>query len=194
VDSLMTDNTSMFLPDFLYKGLETAQYQGHPISMPNKVIVQKTFVPVHTLNTPFWVFTAVLILLILSYFITALKWLKVTLNFLLLFLTGALGLFVLFMWLCTGHQACAYNWNILWAIPLNLIVAFVAHKRLKWLKAYALLGITLLIVSLLVTIIGIQQLPFLEIIPLLAAMMFIYVDMYKRNVLILSKTPNEAGH
>lgn len=194
VDGLMTDSTSMFLPDFLYKGLETAQYRGHNISMPNKVIIPKTFVPVHTLNIPFWVFTVVLILLILSYFITALKWLKATLNFLLLFLTGALGLFVLFMWLCTDHQACAYNWNILWAIPLNIIVAFIAHKRLKWLKAYALLGITLLIVSLLVTIIGIQQLPFLEIIPLLAAMMFIYVDMYKRNVLMPSKTPVEGGH
>jgi len=183
VDADMSDSTSMFLPDFLYKGLEKATYHGNNITMPNRALIEKVHVPAKPgLNTPFWVFTAVLALLMLSYFITALNWLKPILNGLLLFITGALGCFMLFMWLGTNHKACNENWNVLWALPFNIIIAFIAHRKMPFLRLYALAAITLLIVALILNIIGMQQLPLLEIIPLLAALTFIYIDMYKRNM------------
>lgn len=183
VDADMTDSTSMFLPDFLYKGLEKATYQGNNITLPNRALIEKVHVPAKSsLNIPFWVFTAVLALLILTYFIPACNSMKPFLNGILLFIIGALGCFMLFMWLGTNHKACSENWNVLWALPFNIIIAFIAHRKMPFLRLYALAAITLLIVALLLNIIGMQQLPLLEIIPLLAALTFIYIDMYKRNI------------
>lgn len=181
VDSLMTDEGAMFLPDFLYKGMEDATIDGQLITLPNRAIVEKTQQPkIIGFNTPFWTFTAVLFLLVISYFVPALAGLKKVMNFLLLFVTGLLGCFMLFMWLGTNHQSCSYNWNILWAFPLNIFVAFAAFRHRKWLRMYALIAISLLIVALLITVIGIQQLPLMEIIPILAALMFVFMDMYKK--------------
>jgi hypothetical protein len=178
----MTNEGSMFLPDFLNKGIEGAGYKGQSFATANNPILrQKSNVPVHTFNGPFWAMTGILILVILAYHVNIFRYLKGTLNTLLLLLTGLLGIFMLFMWLGTEHQSCNDNYNILWAVPLNIIIAFVWHKPLKWLKMYALAGISLLIVALLVHAIGIQRMPLIELLPLFACMMYIYIDMYKRS-------------
>jgi hypothetical protein len=182
VDSAMTNEGSMFLPDFLNKGIEGAGYKGQSFATANNPILrQKSNVQVHTFNGPFWAMTGILILVILAYHVNIFRYLKGTLNTLLLLLTGLLGFFMLFMWLGTEHQSCNDNYNILWAVPLNIIIAFVWHKPLKWLKMYALAGISLLIVALLVHAIGIQRMPLIELLPLFACMMYIYIDMYKRS-------------
>ncbi len=183
VDKDMSDSSVMFLPDFLYKGLERATFHGNNITLPNRALIEKTHVPAKPgLNTPFWVLTGILALLMLSYFAPSLARLKIVLNGVLLFLTGALGCFMLFMWLGTNHKACSENWNVLWALPFNIVTAFLAHRKMPILRLYALIGISLLIVALLLNIIGMQQLPLLEIIPLLAILTFIYIDLYKRNM------------
>lgn len=183
VDSIMTNEGTMFLPDFLNKGIEGAGYKNDMFAKANiPLIRQKGTAPLHTFNGPFWMMTGILILVILAYHVNIFRYLKGTLNTGLLLLTGLLGLFMLFMWLCTNHQACAENYNILWAFPLNAVVAFMWSKPKKWLKMYALAGISLLIVALVVHAIGIQRMPLIELLPLFACMMYIYIDMYKRSV------------
>jgi FtsH-binding integral membrane protein len=63
-----------------------------------------------------------------------------------------------------------------------VIVAFFAHKKRFWLKIYALAAISLLIVALAIHLIGFQQLPLIELSPLMLCLMYIYIDMYKQNV------------
>ncbi|WMJ72847.1 DUF4105 domain-containing protein [Cytophagaceae bacterium ABcell3] len=64
-------------------------------------------------------------------------------NFLLLFdyalfsISGLLGVLFLFLWFGTDHQSTAWNFNILWASPLNLIFPFLLQRHNAF-KAYAL--------------------------------------------------------
>lgn len=187
IDSIMTDETVMFLPDFLHSGLIHAKYRDKHVVMSELTILNYK-ADVHAKpNGPLWVMIGVLIITVLSFLVRGLQRLKSVMRFVLLFATGFLGVFILFMWLCTDNQGCYENYNILWALPLNVVVAFAAHKQKFWLRVYALAAISILIVALIVHLIGFQQFPLIEISPLLLAMMYVYVDMYKRNI------PNAAG-
>lgn len=182
IDSTMSEDGVMFLPDFLHKGLEHAKYKGEHIVSEHNLILDYTHVYKSTLNGPLWCMIGILILTALSFLVPAFQYLKKFMRFVLLFSSGLLGLFILFMWLGTDNQGCSDNYNILWALPLNAFVAFFANKQKFWLRVYALAAISLLIVALAVHLIGFQQLPLIELSPLLLALMYVYVDMYKRNV------------
>lgn len=182
IDSIMTEDGIMFLPDYVHKGLVHAKLDGkHLVKSENQILEHKTEHK-RSLNAPLWLHIGILILVVMAYLLPPFRFLKPILRFLLLFVTGLLGVFMLFMWMGTNHQSCAYNYNVLWALPLNLIVAFVAHKPKVWLKIYGLAAISLLIVALALHVIGLQQFPLIEIAPLLVCMMYIYVDLYKNNV------------
>jgi hypothetical protein len=43
---------------------------------------------------------------------------------------------LLFMWFGTDHQSFANNINLVWAMPINLLIAFSLSKSQKWLKTY----------------------------------------------------------
>ncbi len=182
VDSLMTDEGSMFLPDFIHKGLVHAKYRGKHVVLQSSTILEHKHIYAPGFNGPLWVMIGLLILTALSFLIRSFSYLKAALRFLILFATGLLGVLMLFMWLGTDHQSCADNFNILWAVPTHIIVAFLAHKKRFWLRIYALAAISLVIVALIVHLIGFQQMPLIELAPLLLCLMYIYIDMYKQNI------------
>jgi hypothetical protein len=84
------------------------------------------------------------------------------------------------MWLGTDHQGCQNNLNILWALPVNLFLAF-ANKRKK--DKYAVLAIFLMLLALVLHVVGIQELPLLELFPVLLALLCIYGSIYRSNKL-----------
>jgi hypothetical protein len=67
--------------------------------------------------------------------------------------TGILGCVLLFMWLGTDHGSFANNLNVVWALPLNVLVPFVRFSKsalfIKWLKAYSILLLLLFVPILL---------------------------------------------
>ena len=66
-------------------------------------------------------------------------WAKTTIAFvdsLLLYITGLLGVLLLFMWFGTDHTVCKNNFNIAWAFPLNFPIAFFALRKRAWLSNY----------------------------------------------------------
>jgi hypothetical protein len=182
IDSIMTDEGSMFLPDCIHKGLVHAKYRGNHVVSSDRTILDHKHLFNTTLDVPLCTMIVLLVITALSFLVKKLRALKNALRFLLLFTTGLLGVLMLFMWLGTDHQACSDNYNVLWAVPFNVIVAFIAHKKRFWLRIYALAAISLLIVALAIHAIGIQEMPLFELSPLLLCMMYVYIDMYKRNV------------
>lgn len=181
VDSSMNNEASMFLPDYLHEGLIHAQVASRSIVREEHTILEGAPQDPARPNGPLWAMIGLLILTVLAYLARPFHYLKGIIRFLLLFVTGAVGSLMLFMWIGTNHQACAGNYNVLWALPLNLIIAFLAHKRRIWLKIYALAAISLLLVALMVHVIGFQQLPLMEVSPLLLCLMYVYIDLYKNN-------------
>lgn len=59
----------------------------------------------------------------------------------ILFVTGVLGCFLLFMWFGTNHKSCAANYNLLWALPTNIIACFFINKKTNFAKNYFLIGL-----------------------------------------------------
>lgn len=191
IDSIMTDDGIMFLPDFVHKGLVHARYRGNHIVKEDVVILKQDQPIQKGFNGPLWMMIGILILTVLSFLVPAFRYIKPVMKFIVLFSTGLLGCIMLFMWVGTNHEACSDNYNILWAVPLNIIVAFVSHKKRFWLKIYALAAISLLIVGLVINAIGIQQLPLIEISPMLLCLMYVYIDMYKQNAHISERSAHK---
>ena len=96
----------------------------------------------------------------------------------MLFVTGLLGCLILVMWFATDHQGCSNNFNILWCLPLNVVVAFFNPKGKG---KYALIAMILIFVSLLLHFINVQGLLLAEFGPLLIALLFIYGTIYKNS-------------
>lgn len=182
VDSLMTDDGTMFLPDFVYKGFQNAGIGSYPVVKADIQLLKQGYVPQRRLNGPLWTMIGLLIVTILAFHLHAFRYLKPFMRFLLLFVSGLLGCFMLFMWLGTEHRACSGNYNILWALPPNLVIAFFAHKKSGLLKVYALAAISILMVGLLVHVIGLQKMPLIETAPFLLCLMYVYLDLYKNNI------------
>lgn len=181
-DSIMTDDGSMYLPDFVHQSLIHAKYRGKHVVSADNVLMKSGITEARRFNGPLWMMIGLLILTVLAFHIPAFRYLKPVIRFVILLVTGLLGCLMLFMWLGTNHQACTGNYNILWAIPLNLVVAFLAGKKKFWLRIYALAAISLLIVALIVHVIGFQRMPLIELSPLMLALMYIYIDLYKQNI------------
>ncbi len=182
VDSLANNDGSMFLPDFIFENLATAKYKKEKIVSESLTLLPDGQAHTRTINQPMWLMVIILLMTMLTFFLKPFRSFKNVWSRFLLFVVGALGCLMFFMWFFTNHQSCSYNFNILWALPLNLIVAFLPFKGKLWAKFYALIAITLMITALLLHVIGIQYLPLIEMLPLMLAMMYVYLHIYKQSL------------
>ncbi|MGZ3998081.1 MAG: hypothetical protein ACXVKM_10455 [Flavisolibacter sp.] len=88
--------------------------------------------------TPAVVFCLLLVIVVALSFYSA-RWSRVTLSifdFLFFFILGLAGLVMLFMWFGTDHKVCGNNWNLLWALPTNAVMAFYVHSKRRWVQSY----------------------------------------------------------
>jgi hypothetical protein len=49
---------------------------------------------------------------------------------------GIMGCFMLFMWFGTDHELCRDNYNVIWAFPGHLVMAFYANSKHTFAKKY----------------------------------------------------------
>lgn len=182
VDEPINDDQIMFLPKYLSHAFINASYRLEPLVKNTEIIQPKETLLNKGFNGPLWMNIGILILVALSFHTRIFGYLKPTIRFIVLFATGILGLFILFMWLGTEHIQTKNNYNILWAVPTNIIIAFLAHKKKAWIKMVALANISLLMVAFIIHLLGMQILPLIELSPLFLALIYIYLDLYKSNI------------
>jgi hypothetical protein len=61
-----------------------------------------------------------------------------------------LGILLIFMWVGTDHSMTKSNYNLLWAWPFNVIIAFFINSNKKWVKNYtgfSALGLTIVLLT-----------------------------------------------
>lgn len=181
-DSNMTNEGSMFLPDFLHSGISLAKYYGGNIVKHDVVLNAGQYPAKNPINGPLLVTIALLGLTVVSKYFKVMNPLQPLVFKTVLIISGLLGFVILFMWVISSHQNCNDNFNILWAFPANLVIAFMSAKGKSWARLYSLLGITLLIVALIIHVLGIQNLPLVEILPLMLSLFVVYFDMYQKSL------------
>ncbi len=141
-DKLPDNQAAMFLPDYLMQGLDFTILDEQPVTETENMIYQAE--PCDCLT---WMYAPLLllsslcvVLLIIS--LLPLKWAvaitKLTDSF-FFYLTGLIGILLVFMWFFTEHTSMRNNFNIMWALPTNFILAFFVWKHPKWSRPYFLL-------------------------------------------------------
>lgn len=148
-DAIMTTEQMDFLPENLMHSLNRAK---HPfvLSVNNIVNADKKDYS-NSFFTPMIIFSILLILAVLISFF-ANKKAAIFLNGfdgLLFFFTGALGILFVFMWTSTDHSMVKNNFNLVWAWPVHVIIAFFINSKKSWVKKYFAITITGLIIVLL---------------------------------------------
>jgi hypothetical protein len=139
MDKKVTNREAMFLPDYLLIAFDSSKLKDQPVVSEKKILLNyfdayKT----KTGITPFIVFGILFILVaILSIFVFK-KWnlfFKVF-DFFFFITVGLIGILILFMWFGTEHAMCKNNFNLLWALPTHLPVAFMLFSKKSWVNNY----------------------------------------------------------
>ncbi len=173
----------MFLPDYI----ESSFNHAHIISESGiRPLVKETLISdpgtpmqFESLPHPWVVFGSLLaIVLVLSVVDVRKKRLSVWLDAVFLFVTGLVGCLLLILWVATDHKAAAYNFNLLWALPTNLIAAFLIFgRRQEIIRRYFAVG-TLVTLALLLSWPFLPQQLNVFLIPLVAALAIRYALNY----------------
>ena len=129
-DAVMTVEEQSFLPENLMYALDSSSntsivQSAKQIFVVNKIENKKSFF------TPIFLSSFILLVFVLLSFLKnniSKKLLKIF-DFLLFFLTGALGILLMFMWVGTDHSMTKNNYNLLWASPLFAVFAFLLNKK-----------------------------------------------------------------
>lgn len=156
VDRKATVQEHMFLPYYAMEQIRHTSLNGKPLLKRERSVldyaehIQQRFFPLTPL---FWFVLLLAFTALITYFDhkhqTRSRWL----DFTLFFITGLVGTFLLVLWLATDHTSTPKNFNVLWAFPLNAIVAFIfafQDKLPAWSPKYlwtllALIGLTLVL-------------------------------------------------
>lgn len=158
LDKKISNSQAMFLPDYLMKGFDSTTLGRGQLVTNKTTILNPVFQSQeHVLFSPLMIFSLFFLIIAI---LTSLKTTAIFFryfDFLLFFFTGALGMLLLFMWFGTDHPTCKYNFNLLWAFPAHIVMAFIIGKKRKWVKNY-FLGTMILLFLLIPVEWGIQEL------------------------------------
>jgi hypothetical protein len=139
LDRKVTNREAMFLPDYLLKGFDSASVNNHPLVTPPQTILQMpSLLKDKSFFIPEIVFGLLLVIIVCISLIHS-NWARAFIkvfDFLFFFILGLAGLLLLFMWFGTDHKVCQNNYNLLWAFPTNVVMAFFVHNRKRWVKKY----------------------------------------------------------
>lgn len=139
IDYRISNEEAMFLPDYLLKALDSTTVNGKALVSEKLEPLKSTLpAPKAPLLSPFALFGIIFILIALISFAKKFPRFLNVFDFILFFLSGILGILLLFMWFGTDHQACRNNFNLIWAFPPHFIILFFFFKKRKWLKYYFL--------------------------------------------------------
>ena len=148
-DAVMTAEQQQFLPDNLMKALDN--------STPPIVVSSTNLYQLSNVNdNDSWFTPMVFFSMLLGLFVLlslsknrSVQMIVKGLDGLLFFTTGLLGIILIFMWTSTDHSMTKNNYNLLWALPPHIIMAFFINSRNQFVKKYFLLtSISLVIVLL----------------------------------------------
>lgn len=140
LDKVAQNEQVMFLPGYLAKGFDSTYLGSKHLVQHKTELYQSSLAEAEKpFFTPFVAFTA-LLLLFIGFTLVKNKVVLVSLDFLLFFSTGLLGILLILMWTATDHALCKDNYNLLWALPSHAIAAFFIRSKKAWIKKYWVAG------------------------------------------------------
>ena len=189
IDRKATPYEHLFLPLYVYKQMKHTTLNGKPIVKSESVLLDIQPQKNQTLFflTPvFWLTLLIILVLFITYRDFSKKRRTRWLDVFLFSITGLAGLFILFLWFLTDHNATKMNFNILWAFAPNLVIAFYLLKKQPalWVRTYVLLLLALLILGVALWLLKIQVFSILMVFILIAlAIRYLFLLHHLRQTL-----------
>ncbi|MCK0160242.1 DUF4105 domain-containing protein [Allomuricauda sp. F6463D] len=187
VDRKATVQEHMFLPYYTMEQLRHTTLNGKPLVKRERTILdysEHTKNGYFPLSPLFWFMLLMAFTGIITYFDFKHKARSRWLDFSLLFITGLAGTFLFLLWVAADHTSTPYNYNILWAFPINILAAFTLvfqDKVPKWVPKYLWSALGLIAIMILVWIIGVQIFsPVLIPLLLTLAIRYLYIIKYSK--------------
>jgi len=149
-DGVMDASSAQFLPDNLMKALDSSNHGNNLVTSKTSLYQFEQKQVVKSWFNPMIVFSLLLLLIVLLDF-SKTKFAAAFLygfDGLLFFVTGALGIILLFMWFGTDHSMCKNNYNLIWAWPTHVITAFFINSKKQWLKKYLFITVVGLLLAM----------------------------------------------
>ena len=158
IDQEIDAKKNTFLPEYLFKYLNSSYYNHSQSNNKIKLVKKINFInnqnkQIPNLNIKTLFYSPLFTLITFSCLLTFLniKYLDNKKVHLLLqsthIITSVIGFLLFYLWFFTDHYSSAYNYNLLWANPLNIILIFKAINK-KW--KVALLKLLILSLALIV--------------------------------------------
>ena len=161
IDRKANAKEHLYLPIYVLRQLQVAQLNGTPIVSKETVLykaVPKEDKSSFFTSPLFFMLLVAAFVLGITYYDLKRKKRSRWLDFGIFIITGLAGTLLFFLWFMTDHVWTVANYNILWACPINLILAFfVLQKSLRpWISYYLLALLALLLLTLLLWGIEVQ--------------------------------------
>lgn len=161
-DKVVSMEEATFLPDYLGTAFKKSIININGKKKPLIKASHFLYKPINNTKKssiiilPFVVFTIIaLIVLIFTFFEIKNKKYFLILDKTLFFVSGLTGIVILTLWFGTEHTTVINNWNILWAMPLFFIVAFLLKEKNKdYIKKFFLAMSVITLVSIIVKLAG----------------------------------------
>ena len=139
MDKKVTNREAMFLPDYLLMAFDSSELNGQTVVQEKKILLNY-FESYKTKSgiTPFIVFGVLFLLIAALSFFRRNSWnlfFKIF-DFFFFIMVGLIGVLILFMWFGTEHAMCKNNFNLLWALPTHLPIAFMLFNKKAWINSY----------------------------------------------------------
>ena len=143
MDVAATSYQVMFLPDYLMKTLDSTTLDERPLVGEKHSLfkIDHSRNEKNNLEHPFFLFVCLFVVIAFLSF-SKNSWIQkflASLDGVLFFITGLLGILLIFMWFGTDHIMCRNNYNLLWAWPTNVVAAFYIHSKKSWARNYFIL-------------------------------------------------------
>ena len=153
-DREATVQEHLFLPYYTMQQMRHTTKEGKPLVKQETLLLDYKERPYRTafLGSPLFWFTLLLLITgIVTYRNLRRRHRSRGLDFFLFFITGLPGIGLLLLWVASSHTVTLTNFDLLWAFPLNALVAFCLlrpGKLPKWLHYYVA-GVLVLLALLL---------------------------------------------
>lgn len=193
IDVKAKEREKQFLPDYMEAAFARAMIVGdgptRPLVKEDNVIMEfperSSELDFFNPYTLWWIFA--IIAMLLTYIGFKRRRLFKGFDIAFFSILGLLGFLIVLLWFFTFHSQTKYNWNILWAFPGHLVLAFALLKNntKAWVKNYLFFAMIMANVTLAFWIFGWQSFhP--SIIPLLLVILlrtnFLYYNFKKFNI------------
>ena len=183
IDRTATPREHMFLPKNIHAFYSEATINNRQLVSNSKTIINSDtkFKNGTFLLSPIFVLSLIAILIIYITFNDHKNQRRTKgLDAFIQLILGVIGILLTLLWFATDHTATGYNYNILWAFPLSLVMVIQAYKAKpkKWFIGYIKFCVLMLCLLTVHWISGVQQFA-PTLIPLLIALFVRYIFLLK---------------